>query len=84
MLSARVSSRLASDPIVRTLLESSPHGRNVDNNLQSDGQSVLEFPEVHYWHIEAMASAPDKAVSSPNYRNAATAIDDAFDGHVVL
>jgi hypothetical protein len=39
---------------------------------------------MHYWHIEAMASAPDKAVSSPDYRNAATAIDDAFDGHVVL
>jgi hypothetical protein len=65
-------------------LERSQHGGNVENNLQSNGQLVLEFPEVHDWHIEAMTSALDNAVSSPDYCDAATAIDEAFDGHVVL
>jgi hypothetical protein len=72
------------DGSVRTLFESSPHGRNVDNNLQSDGQSVLESPEVHDWHIEATAGRPDTAVSSADNRNAVTAIDNAFDCHAVL
>jgi hypothetical protein len=65
-------------------LEHSPLGGNVENSLQSDGQPVLEFPEVHDWHIEATASALDNAVTSADYGDAVAAIDNAFDGHVVL
>jgi hypothetical protein len=60
------------------------HGRNVENNLQSDGESILESPEVHDRHIEATASALNGAVTSSDDRDTVAAIDNAFDGHMVL
>jgi len=60
------------------------HGRNVENNLQSDGESILESPEVHDRHIEATASALSGAVSSSDDRDTVASIDNAFDGHMVL
>jgi hypothetical protein len=60
------------------------HGRNVENNLQSNGESILESPEVHDRHIEATASALNGAVTSSDDRDTVAAIDNAFDGHMVL
>jgi tetratricopeptide (TPR) repeat protein len=44
----------------------------------------LEFPEVHDWQIEATAIALDSAVSSADYRDALTSIDNPFDGYMVF
>src|ERR1700733_12561156 len=60
------------------------HSWNVENNLQSDGESILKSPEVHDRHIEATASALNNAVASSDDRDTVAAIDNAFDGHMVL
>jgi hypothetical protein len=65
-------------------LERSPHGRNVNNNLQSGGKSVPKSPEVNDRYIEATASALDSAVGSADDGDAVDAIDNAFDGHVAF
>jgi hypothetical protein len=64
--------------------ECSLHGRNIEDNLQSDGQSILEFPEVHDWHIEKTPIAPDGAMSSADNRDTVTAVDNAFNSHMVF
>jgi hypothetical protein len=65
-------------------LERSLHGRNVENNLKSDGQSILKLPEVHDWHIEAATSALDGPVTSADHCDPVGAIDNALDSHMVF